>query len=285
MADANIEVGETTMNILQAFIYFNNKMTLVISGLPGSGKLKAGKMLSEELGVSLLKQKDYIKHGFTNMKTLSNGKVVNDFNTDNAIDWDKLNKDIKDKQGNGVIIVGMSFPQDKLKKHLHINLNLSKTKYLSNVNLSQEEKLMFDELIYPYYGEAVKNAKINKFINVNDLDEEQLYDAVWNTFIDIITNYIKWFEENRMADWIKEKEQKAKVERARQIMEYSAKLGNIRENHQEAGSGFKSEDDGDDSESSSSIEDGQVMFANPYLNPNYNPQMHPYIMLPQFSRF
>lgn len=294
---------EIEMNILDAFIQFNNKMTLVISGLPGSGKLKAGKMLSAEMGITLLKQSDYIKKGFENPKTLSDGSFVNDYNTDSAIDWERLNKDIKQHQVSGVVVVGVSFPQDKLKKHLHINLNISRTKYLENVNLTQKEKLMFDELIYPYYNESVKNAKINKFINANELDEEQLYDSIWNTFMEILQNYIKWFEENRMDEVIREKQKNNSMNVAQQSVNYLNTVNSyaqqvrketpkrqVVDEYVEYSDFVQNETNSDEygSNTSDDVPDGVMNFANPYVNPEYIKQLKaqpPYLMLPQFSRY
>jgi hypothetical protein len=52
------------------------------------------------------------------------------------------------------------------------------------------EKLKMNKLIYPYYMETTKLAKINKYISVKEMNEEEVYDIVFDILMQFVQKYL-----------------------------------------------------------------------------------------------
>ena len=200
------------MNIVEAYIKFKKQLLIFISGLPGCGKMELAKNISADFNIEIIDQFNYYKKDYSVTTTLPDGTELINWYTDDAIDWDKFNKNINEMKEKGLIVVGISFPSDKIEAtpDHHIHLNISKQlcmekrteflnkhkdeeKYKEDLELigTQTEKLKMNQLIFPYYLEAIKNAKINKFININELNENQTYDIAFDLLLDMIKKYLK----------------------------------------------------------------------------------------------
>ena len=115
-------------------------------------------------------------------------------------------------KGDGLLVIGISFPEDKIesKPDYHIHLNISKQacverrkmfleKHKDEENYGEDykligsvtEKLKMNQLIFPYYLESIKKAKINKFININEMNNDVVYDTAFDALIDMIKKYLK----------------------------------------------------------------------------------------------
>jgi len=189
------------MNVVEAYIKNNKKLLIFISGLhPGSGKSEISKNINRDFKINCINQKDYISKNYKNKVKLPNGKEVINYDSDDSIDWDKFNKDIKKLQKKGLVVNGMSFNKDKIKVkpdfHIHLSIskknNLLKRKELiendkkySNMDYD-EIKLVMNQLTYPYYLETLNKSNINKFINTNKYNQEQVYDQVFDSLMEFI---------------------------------------------------------------------------------------------------
>lgn len=197
------------MNIVEAYIKFNGQLVVLISGLPGCGKTGLGKSIARDFKIRLIDQYHYYKKDYDNKTTLPDNTVIVNWYTDDAIDWDKFNEDINAEKKNGVVVVGVSLPEDKLEFHpdTHIHLKISKQQCLEKRKIYLEknkddypeeyellntpaEKLKMNLLIFPYYLETTKKEKINKFININEIDDDKIYDEVFDYLINLIQNYL-----------------------------------------------------------------------------------------------
>lgn len=197
------------MNIVEAYIKFKGQFIILISGLPGCGKLAIAKSLSKDFKFKLLDQYNYYKKDYQETSTLQDGtKVINWYN-DNAIDWDKLKDDIEENKKKGVVVVGISFPKDKFDADYHLHLTMSKQmcmekrkefleKHKEEDKYSQEfkvlntptEKLIMNQLIFPYYLEARNNGKIDKWINMDTLgSDDDVYDMVFDHMLSVVQAY------------------------------------------------------------------------------------------------
>lgn len=200
------------MNIVEAYIKFKGQLLIFISGLPGCGKLELAKNISQDFNIKIIDQYNYYIKDYSNTIKLPDGTEVINWYTDDAIDWDKFNEDINQMKIDGLIVVGISFPEDKIdsKPDYHIHLNISKQacmerrkmflekhkdeeKYKEDYNLvgSQVEKLKMNQLIFPYYLESTKKAKINKFLNINEMNNDNVYDVAFDSIIEMINKYLK----------------------------------------------------------------------------------------------
>lgn len=196
------------MNIVEAYTKLKGQLVILVSGLPGCGKTMVGKKISKDFGIDYIDQFDYYVKGYDKKVELPDGSQVLDIYNNDAIDWKKLNKDVNSKKEGGVIVYGVAFPNDKLDfvPDYHIHMSISKKECLDRQKSyfeknkekypeewasveSGKERLKMNQLIYPYYLETVKESKINKFVNINNLDDDKAYESAF----DIIISYIQFF--------------------------------------------------------------------------------------------
>jgi cytidylate kinase len=200
------------MNIVEAYIKFKGQLLIFISGLPGCGKMELAKNISQDFKLKLIDQYDYYIKDYNVKAMLQDGVELINWYTDSAIDWERFNADINNFKTSGLVVIGVSFPIDKLSSHadFHIHLNISKQicmqrrkeflekhkddkQYKEEFDLidTQTEKLKMNQLIFPYYLDSIKKAKVNKFININEISNDQVYDIAYDYIIDIIKKYLK----------------------------------------------------------------------------------------------
>lgn len=210
------------MNIIEAYIKFNSQLIIVISGIHGCGKSSVAKRIAKDLNLKWLDQHDYYDKTYNKTVTLSDDTTLVNLSTDDAIDWDSLNKSVNATKSKGLVVSGMSFPKDKIKfepdYHLHISLSKQnciqkrkeflekhKDKYPEDYARigSTTETLKMNKLIYPYYMETVKNMAVNKFINANKFSKDEVIVEAWTLAITFIQQFVDWFNENKYWDWKK----------------------------------------------------------------------------------
>jgi len=193
------------MNIIEAYIKFKKQFLIFITGISGCGKTALARNISRDFKLKMIDQFDYYKKGYSESVDLPDGtKVINWYN-DDAVDWDKLNKDIDEMKDKGLIVAGFALPTDKLTNvpDYHIHLNISKQECIERRRIYVEknkdkyedefklintpaEKLKMNQLIFPYYLDAIKRSKIQKFINITELNDDAIYDQTFETIISFI---------------------------------------------------------------------------------------------------
>src|SRR3989304_6417405 len=116
------------MNVVEAYLKFNGKLIIFLSGMSGCGKTSIAKNLKRDFKLELIDEFKYYKKDYNNKIQLPDGTEVVNWYTDDSIDWDRLNKDIEKQQSKGVIVSGFSLPDDKIevKPDFHIHLSISK---------------------------------------------------------------------------------------------------------------------------------------------------------------
>lgn len=193
----------TSKNIVEAYKEFNGQLIILISGLSGSGKTALGENISRDFKLKLLDANKFYKPNFDEKVKLSNEKVVVNYDTDNATDWEKLNDEINSLKKDGVVVTGSAFPTDKInfKADYHIHLKISKQE-LKNNRMAHIEKhkdegfdpetesLRINSLTYPYYLDVMKRMKFDKFIDVTDMEDDVVYDIVFDEVIKFINNNV-----------------------------------------------------------------------------------------------
>ena len=197
------------MNIVQAYIKLNKGLLIFISGLSGCGRTTISRNISDDFNIPILYQIDYYKKDFKLEKKLSNNITIKVWDSDDAIDWDKMNKDINRLKKNGLIVNGAYLPTDKIKIkpdcHIHISIKKNicldrrrdfitkhKDKYKKEFKLigTDTERLKMSKITFPYYLEIMKRSKFDKFIDGNDLTDEQIYDKTFDYLIQFIEKNI-----------------------------------------------------------------------------------------------
>lgn len=197
------------MNIVEAYIKFHNQMLIFISGLTGSGKTELAKNISRDFKFKYINQFDYYKKDHSEEVELENGEKIVNWCIDSSIDWDKLNADIEKMKGEGLVVIGIAL-HDKITHNpdYHIHLNISKKNYITNRKEFLEKNknkypedykllgtktdiLKFTKLIYPYYEESTRRSTINKFLNANNLNSDEIYNSAFDLIIDKIQRKLK----------------------------------------------------------------------------------------------
>lgn len=197
------------MNIVEAFVKIKGHLIVLISGLSGSGKTRLGQNISKLFNMKLINEKDYLKKNYGELATLPNNVKIINWDSDDIYDWEKLNEDILRNSKKGVIVTGSAFPANKLEftADFHIHIKLSKQNILKR-RLQHSEKhkkehdiaiqqIIFNNLTYPYYIDAVSRSNINKFINSNDYMisceeagencyDDKIYDSAFDYLMDQI---------------------------------------------------------------------------------------------------
>jgi len=196
-------------NIVEKYIEMKGQFIILISGLPGCGKQEIGELIERDFKFKLLDTYNYYKTNYDKKIILGEDQEIINLYTDDAIDWDKLNDDINKFKSKGIVVIGMSIPQNRIIADVdfHIHLNISKQvsidKLKEYVTLNKDkfpddfknigtpfEKLKMNKLIYPYYLETTKLAKINKYISVKEMNNNQLYDMVFDVLIEFVQKYL-----------------------------------------------------------------------------------------------
>jgi cytidylate kinase len=208
------------MNIVEAYTKFNGQLIIYISGLSGCKKTNFAKKIANTFKIHLLEQFDYYKKDYENKVTLQDGSKVTNFSTDDAFDWDKLNNDINEKKNKGVVVSGICLPEKlTVMCNFHLHISISKANCIKKRNEFLEkhkdkypiefaeidsivEKLKMNQLIFPYYIDSIQRSKINKFFNMNKIQEDEvIWDQIWEYLINAIDSYVNWFNTNKYNEW------------------------------------------------------------------------------------
>lgn len=190
-------------NIVDAYKEFNGQLIILISGLSGSGKTALGENISRDFKLKKLDTKKFYKNDFDEKVKLPNDVSVVNYDTDSAVNWNQMNEEINDLKKDGVVVIGHVFPTDKLnfKADYHIHLKISKQE-LKKKRLEYIEKhpdkgfnpeteaLRVNIVTYPYYLDALKRMKMNKFIDSTDMSDDVIYDIIFDEVIKYIKDNI-----------------------------------------------------------------------------------------------
>jgi hypothetical protein len=199
--------------VVDAYKRINKQLIIIISGLSCVKKSYIGKKIADAFKINFLNEHYYRAEEHREKAKLKNGVDIINYDTDEAIDWDKLNDDIEKKKSEGVVVSGFAFPLDKIdsKIDFHIHLGIKKQKclekrkeHLEKINsndtdkektdnsddskkpevLSQEnEQYKMNQYTYPYYLNIRERSKYDKQIDANIDDINEIYS---NTFDEII---------------------------------------------------------------------------------------------------
>lgn len=198
-------------NIVDVYKETYGQFIIVVSGLSGSGKTNIGSRIENDFGLKLIDTNKFYKKDNSEKIKLSNGAFVINYDTDDAMDWDKLNTEANAQKTSGVVIVGQVFPTDKLLfvPDYHVHLKITKqtlkdnrTKYIDkhpDTNMDKmTEMLRVNVVTYPYYLLTLKRMKIDKFIDVSGSQLDELYDMIFDDIIKHVSD--KVYSKKRATD-------------------------------------------------------------------------------------
>ena len=196
-----------TKTVVEAYIDKHKQLIILLSGFSGSGKTVLGKSLSKDFKIDFINLNDYYKEDWDEVVEIEENKIV-DWDSPDAVDWDKLNEYVSKKKNKGLIISGFSFPQNKLsfKSDFHIHLKISKDDLIKNRNEYVAEKedskvsqlddemarRILNKISYPHYMKSLEDSYINKFISVKSGQEslKETYSTMFDYLIENIEKKI-----------------------------------------------------------------------------------------------
>ena len=96
------------------------------------------------------------------------------------------------------------------KRHEFIERHSNEKQYEEMINLDEEtEKLLLNKITYPYYLKTTENAIINKFLNINELQMDEIVRQSFKMIINYIENKVyhnrkdmKWNEESSTFEYL-----------------------------------------------------------------------------------
>ena len=179
------------MNVIDAYNKKYGNIVIYVIGMYGSRKTQFANTLAKDLNFVHVSRDDYVENDIDN-------KDTNNVDIDDNINWDKLKSFISSNKN--VIVSGSSLPPEKLDVYSHfaVHIKISKQKmidaridFLKKHDMlkdDSEEKIkkIMDTVTYPYYLDALKTNKINKFINGNDMKDSQIEDELFSSVINFI---------------------------------------------------------------------------------------------------
>lgn len=176
------------MNIIEAYLKYNHKMIIYLSGLPGTQINKILKELKRDIKFTVLKLKYYIKNDY---KNIIEDTTFNDIYDSSAYDWNMLTNDIKKHEQTGVIVIGIFLPETLLPlPQLHFHINAPKdvlVKYLTKKGYTQSKII---NIVFSHYLKEMTDSKVTKFLkNSKSVDEN--YDILIDYLFEFIDNYFK----------------------------------------------------------------------------------------------
>jgi len=190
-------------NIVEAYKEFNKQLIILISGLSGSGKTSLSENISRDFKLKLIDTKQFYKKDFDEKITLSNGVEVVNYDSDDAFDWEQMNKEVNKYKEEGIVVIGHLFPTNKLQFNAdyHVHLKITKQELRKNrmefiekhpekkFNI-ETESLRINALTYPYYLETLKKMKMDKYLDVSEMDDDVVYDIVFDDIIKFIKSAV-----------------------------------------------------------------------------------------------
>lgn len=167
---------------------------IAISGISGAGKSTIGKIVAKKLNATFIDQ-DWFNSGNKQLVPLSNGHQVTIYDCDAISNIKNFNDAISSNKHDTLVVVGYNLrdhffnDDNKHTIHFHITIpkELSLETRLSVKPFSEErkanEKLYFDEYLYPYYEDTLKHLKIDHFIDGMLNEERKPLDDIVNYII------------------------------------------------------------------------------------------------------
>ena len=208
------------VNIVEAMTQFNGQYIVMVSGLSGSGRTKLARFIAETFKFKLVDMKNFnhTKEYYEKPENYINlgidTKILNWDDIEKSVNWIELNNTVIANKATGVVVVGLGFPNNHIKflpdQHIHIKISKDKLfenrhKYLkshpddpNNKYMGTPiEKQIFNQLINPIYIRMRDASKIDRFINMSELDIESAKKMIYIQLINFTTKWLDIYEKEK----------------------------------------------------------------------------------------
>jgi shikimate kinase len=188
------------MNVVDAYLKKKLQLIILISGFSGSGKTLLARQIERDFKVKFINLNSYLKEDYTKTVELTETLKIIDWDSPDAIDWNKFNNDINEHKHKGVVVSGFGFLSDKLefKQDFHIHLKIDKDQLMKNrkefleenkdnklyeISDEKTQMLILNKISYPHYLKYLDSLKIDKFIIAKEKTPDDVYDETFNYLI------------------------------------------------------------------------------------------------------
>lgn len=209
------------MNIIEAYVKFKKQCVILISGFSGSQKTNIANFLASLCKFKLVKLSKFYKQESSfdedsnYISTKNNLKVLSWDNIYQSVDWEEFNTYVSNNKHSGIVVVGFGFPQNMLdfEADFHIHIKIGKAKLLENRetymkkhhadygvsdNTSHEfekmlshEKMILNTITYPLYLRIMTDSKIDRFVNITEISEDEIKNVVFNYLMNSINSWLQ----------------------------------------------------------------------------------------------
>lgn len=188
------------MNVVDAYLKKKLQLIILISGFSGSGKTLLARQIERDFKLKFINLNLYLKEDYSKTVEVTESLKLIDWDSPDAVDWEKFNKDINENKDKGVVVSGFGFLADKLefKPDFHIHLKISKEQLMKNrkefleenkdnkLNEISDEKiqlLILNKISYPHYLKYLDGLKIDKFLLSTEKTPDTIYDETFDYLI------------------------------------------------------------------------------------------------------
>ena len=188
------------MNVVDAYLKKKLQLIILISGFSGSGKTLLARQIERDFKLKFINLNSYLKEDYSKTVEVTETLKLIDWDSPDAVDWEKFNNDINENKSKGIVVSGFGFLSDKLefKQDFHIHLKISKEQLMKNrkefieenkdnkLNEISDEKtqlLILNKISYPHYLKYLDGLKIDKFIISMEKTPDTIYDETFDYLI------------------------------------------------------------------------------------------------------
>ena len=198
------------MNIVEAYLKFNKQLVILVSGLSGSNKSQLANFIGRDFKLKSINIDEYCISDFKKMVEVIDGVTINDWDDVDSVDWSNINKDVDKYKENGVVLYGSYIPTNKITFspdfHIHVKIskqnlidarrtfiknNPEKCKELIKFVDTPTEHAIINKIVFPHYQKYLEQSKIDKYINANELNIDEIYDAAADFLFNKINEKLK----------------------------------------------------------------------------------------------
>ena len=202
------------MNIIEAYIYHKTQLIIAISGFITDKTEKIINVLCSDLKINKINLCSYYKTSFADKITFDDNTTQMDFESNDIYNWNDINNVVNNNKKNGIIIYSPYIPSEQCNFDIDIHIHITSNKhtifdYMDNQIKKNPDiykalinkknlKHYVDNIIFKRYEQNIRNMKINKFIKLNDSNNNYLDELYGNIFDYIITKIKKFlYAENK----------------------------------------------------------------------------------------
>lgn len=186
------------MSIVKEYLRRQSGLLICLSGLSGAGKTYHAKQLADRLNLVHIDQDSFFKnYNELPQVTLGNGTKMPNWDSQDAIDFDLMNKSINRNIKNGLILSGFACRNEWFECQIDCQIHLKIDKETCYERRREQHKdpphlaqRIIDEVVYPFYLETLESSHFDFIIDTNQKSNQTL---------DLLADFIYQFLKEKLT--------------------------------------------------------------------------------------